>query len=333
MSPRSRAPVRSRFAAATASLAAAMLVLAAVTGSVWAAFTNQSSNAGNQLAAAADYRAPTAASSVIQKTEGGTAGYIRQGGTYRVYASVTDAGNPATGISAVTGNLSSISTAQTAAALGSGSFTIGGSSYNYDSSALTANSVLSAGTSSYTLTSTDSAANSRTQSGYSVVVDNTQPTSSDISTANGSFTIGKPEQNDSVTFTYTEPIEPGKILSGWSGAATNVVLRLNDGGVSNDTVTIYNSTNVTQLPLGSVSLGRTDYIGTSRTFGASGTPSSMTMSGNAVTVVLGSASGSVATAGGTGTMIWTRSTTPTDRAGNSVASGTFSETGTADREF
>ena len=65
----------------------------------------------------------------------------------------------------------------------------------------------------------------------------------------------------------------------------------------------------------------------------------MTMSGNTVTIVLGtySASGLLVgqgTAGSNGTMIWTPATGPMDLAGNSLTNVTpVSETGTADKEF
>jgi hypothetical protein len=65
------------------------------------------------------------------------------------------------------------------------------------------------------------------------------------------------------------------------------VVRVNDGGLSNDTATIFNSANTAQLPLGSVNLGRTDYTLANITFGATGTASTMTMSGNAITIKLG----------------------------------------------
>jgi hypothetical protein len=286
-------------------------------GTIWGKFTSVASDSGNKITGASDWAAPTVSASSIQKTQGGTPGFIHQGGTYRVYANASDTGNPASGIAGLTGNLSTISSGQTAAALSSGSFSVIGQSYGYRTDAQTANSSLAAGTYNYSLTSTDTAGNSGTQSGYSVIVDNTAPTGSTITSANHEATVGKAEAGDTITYTYSEPIDPNSLVSGWTGSATtNCVVRLNDGGGANDTVTVFDPTNTNQLPLGSVSLGRTDYTTQSRTFGASGTPSTIAVSGNSFVVTLGTLSGPVATIGGAGNVVWTPSSTAYDRAGN-----------------
>jgi hypothetical protein len=315
--------------------ATAVAVVVAVTGVIgqtFGAYTSTTSNTGNSITAATDYRAPTQNRSVIAKSAGGTPGFIKQGGTYNVYADLTDTGNPASGISTVTSNSSSITTGATATALSSGGFTENGVNYGFRTASLTANALLTAGTYSYTVTGTDTAGNTGTST-YSVTVDNTSPSASDIQTTNGGSIAGRPEQNDRITFTYNEPIDPNSILAGWTGSATNVVVRVNNGGVSNDTVTIFNSANITQLPLGSVNLGRTDYTTSSITFGASGTASSMTLSGNSVVITLGTQSAAGTTAASTGTMVWTPSTTATDRAGNAALVTAATESGTADKDF
>jgi hypothetical protein len=317
----------------------AVLLLAVTAGSVWAAFTAKAGSNGDEIRAAADWVAPTAGASVIQKTEGGTPGYIRQGGTYRVYASVTDAGNPASGTSSVTGNVSTVTTSQTAASLSAGSFTVGGLGYNRQSSSVTANASLAAGTYGYSLTAVDIAANSRTQSDYSVIVDNTAPNGADVQTANkAGGTAGHPEQGDSITLTFSEPIDPNSVLGGWTGSTTNVVVNL-DHTVpafgNNDTVTVYNAANTTLLPLGTVNLGRAGYAPANAdvAFGESGTASTMTESGNAITITLGTPSETAGTVSSSGTMIWSPAGGATDRAGNHEGAGTRSESGTADKEF
>jgi hypothetical protein len=166
-----------------------------------------------------------------------------------------------------------------------------------------------------------------------VSVDNTVPSASDVQTTNGGSIVGRAQIGDTITYTFSESMDPTSFLAGWTGASTNVVVRLNNGGAINDTVAVYDSTNASQLPLGSVDLGRTDYTSSNRTFGASGTPSTMVMSGATITITLGTQSGAAATAGGTGTMIWTPSTTPTDRAGTACSASAPSESGAADKEF
>ena len=178
--------------------------------------------------AASDFVAPSASRSVIGKVSGGIPGYIRQGGSYHVYAQVTDTGNPASGVSTVTANTSAFASGVTAAALAAGSFTIGGLSYNYRTATLTANASIAPGTHTYSLTLTDVGGNTRTQTGFTVTVDNTAPTATDIQSANVAAIAGRPELNDTITFTFSEPIEPSTVLAGWTGAQTDVVVRINN---------------------------------------------------------------------------------------------------------
>jgi hypothetical protein len=317
---------------ATAAVMAALLGLAGVSGGLWAAYTGSAGTAGNEMVAAPDWVAPTVSSSVVGKSQGGVAGYIHQGGAYNVYANVTDGGAPASGVASVTGDLGTVTTGQSAAALSPGSFSIGGAGYGYRTASLTANAALAAGTYSYSLSSKDAAANSRLQSGYTVIVDNTAPTASDIQTTNKSGNAAaKPELGDSVIFTFSEPIDPNSILANWTGSSTGVVVRITNA--ANDTLTVFNATNTTQLPLGSVNLGRNDYVSANATFGATGTASAMVQSTNAITVTLGIASSGPSTAASTGTMIWTPSASAYDRAGNAGTTTTRSETGTADKDF
>ena len=119
------------------------------------------------------------------------------------------------------------------------------------------------------VTATDTASNASTFNG-ALTVDNTAPTAADVQTANGGTVAGRPELSDTVTFTYSEPIDPESILTGWTGAQTDVTVRVNNGGQGNDSLLVYNPANTAQLPLGTVNLGRTDYVSANRTFGATG---------------------------------------------------------------
>jgi hypothetical protein len=322
-------------------LAAAAAILALAFGTAVygtrAAFSASTQSTGDNISAAPDWVAPTVSVSSIGKTAGGKPGYIKAGGTIYVYASVTDSGNPASGTSTVSASASSIVQGGSNIALTAGSYTVGGVTYNYRSASQTAKSNLNEGSQSYSITSTDAAGDSGTQSGYTVTVDNTAPSASDIQAANTSGgTAGKAEQGDSITFTYSEStMDPYSILSSWSGTSTNVYVRINDGGSSNDTLQVFDSGNSLQLPLGTVDLGRKDYVSASVTFGGS-TPSTMVQSGAAITVTLGSRNGSasnVGTAASTGTMSWTPSSSATDDAGNVCSTAARNETGSGDKEF
>jgi hypothetical protein len=320
----------------------AVLVMASVLGLAFAStrfssasYSAAKTNPGNSFVAAADFTAPSASASVIAKSAGGVSGYIKQGGTYHVYANVSDLGNPPSGVASVTADLGSVSSGQTAVALSAGSFAVDGQTFNYRSAQQTANATLAAGSYSYTLRLTDNASNAQTQGGFSVVVDNTAPSASDIQTVNkAGGIVGKAEQGDTITFSYSEQIDANSILSGWTGGSQNVVVRLTNGGGANDIVSVWNAANTSALPFGAVNLGRTDYVGsTSVTFGASGTASMMVQSGSAITVTLGTASGATSTAAGTGSMVWTPSATATDRAGNAASTTSRTETGAADKDF
>jgi hypothetical protein len=311
-----------------------LLGLVTLGGSVWAAFTAKSSSAGNSVTSAADWDPPTASSSAIGKTQGGIPGFIHQGGIYNVYANVTDNGKPASGVASVTANIATVATGQTAAPLAAGTFPIGAESDNYRTANLTANAVLTAGTYTYSLTSTDKGGRARTQTGYPVTVDNTVPAASDIQTTNKSGNIaGRPDIGDTVIFTFSEPIDPTSVLAGWTGVATNVVTRIDNNAPTNDRLAVYNSTNITQLPLGTVNLGRNDYVTAGASFGATGTASTMVMSGNTITVTLGTATAGPSTALSTGAMIWSPSASAFDWAGNAETVTTKTETGTADKDF
>jgi hypothetical protein len=307
------------------------LVSAVAASAVWGAFLKNTANAGNTITAATDFVAPEVTETAIAKTAGGSAGLIKKSGTYYVYANVEDSGNPASGISTVTANVGSITSGQTAATLSSGSFSVDGVTYNRRSASLTAGSSLAAGTASYSLTTKDVAGNSATESGYTVTVDNTAPSASDVQTTNGGAIAGRPDIGDKITLTFSEEVEPETILEKWTGASTKVVVHVNNA--TTDTVTIFNSTNATQLPLGTISLGRNDYTSANITFGASGTNSTMVMSGNQIVITLGTQSAAGTTAAGTGTMSWTPVATPTDLAGNAMSTTAKNESGTADKDF
>lgn len=327
-------------------VAIAALTLVAIPAAV-AAFSARAENPGNVVTAVPDFRAPAITATAIGKTAGGATGFVKQGGAYYVYATVAaDTGNPASGLASVKANLAALTAGQTAVTMSAGSFPAGGVTYNYRAGPLTADAVLSAGAKSFAVTSADVAGNTNTANG-SVSVDNTPPQASDVQTTNAG-TNGLAEQNDSIVFSFSEPIEPESILAGWTGAATSVVVRVIDNGLlglpaGNDAVQIYNAANTTVLPLGTVDLGRGDYaaglLGGTYRFGATGTPSTMTMSGNTVTIVLGTYNSTVivdagrTTAAGAGTMAWTPVATAFDRAANVMSTTAATETGAADKDF
>lgn len=303
-----------------------------------------SGTAMSTFTAHADWAAPVVSQTVIAKSTGYLAGSIKALGSYYVYATIADSGNPASGIAVETTDVSAITAGGAAIPLVVGSYSVGGVSYNYRSALLSAGS-LGPGTLSYSITSLDLLAQTRTQSGYPVVVDNTAPTATDIQTVNNSSTAGKAQQGDTITFTFSEQMDPHSILAGWTGASTNVVVRLQDGGCtlvlcSDDSFRIFNAANTSALPFGTIDLNAHNYTGggllgsqPDTLFGATATPSTMVQSGSTITITLGTPSGEPADTGSNTTMGWASSTAPYDAAGNAASGNTRNETGGTDREW
>jgi hypothetical protein len=167
-----------------------------------------------------DTSAPTVSALAVGPAGNASTGAIRQGGSYYVYANATD---PAPGSAVtLTANASSLSTGQTAVPLtaAGGPFTAGGVTYSYRSAARTANNPLAAGAKTITVTGTDTVGNAATANG-SVTVDNTAPTPAAVLLANRTGGVaGKPEVNDTITFTYSEQLDPATLATGWSYAST-----------------------------------------------------------------------------------------------------------------
>jgi hypothetical protein len=195
---------------------------------------------------------------------------------------------------------------------------------------------------SYTLRAVtrDLAGNTRSAS-TTFAIDRTAPSGSDIQTANASGgTVGKAETGDTITFTYSERIDPTSVLAGWNGSATNVVVRINHRVnlllvPETDILQVWNAANTAQLPLGAVDLGATDYVSANVTFGATGTPATMVQNGSAITVTLGTPNtpGAVTTALLDGSMTWTPGSGARDLAGNNSLTSPVTESGSSDKEF
>ena len=325
-------------AVAVAAVLAGMGVLLAAGQGTQALFNSATSNGGNSFSSAPDLTAPSASPSLIAKTTGYATGYVKQGGSFYVYANVSDAGSPPSGTSTVTANVSGFDAGQTSVPLTSGSYSAGGTSFNYRSAALSANNPQAQGSYSYSLTLRDTATNERSQS-FSVQLDNTPPTGTDVQAVDGNGSAGTPGTGDQVVFTFSEPMEPDTVLAGWTGAATTVTLRIKDGGVvlgllGDDVLDVRNAANTANLPLGSVNLKAGGYASGLLGGFAVFSNSTMTMSGSQITVTLGTRSGlSVGDGGCCPSMQWSTQSTPTDRAGNNTTTGTVTESGAGDRDF
>jgi hypothetical protein len=285
-------------------------------------------------AMAVDTTAPSATSLSVQGIAGGDPGYIKQGARAYVCANgVTDTGAPPSGVKDVKTDITSFGLPKMGYDLANFPMS---QDYNYycpdpsDFNAWEADwlvkNPLPEGVYPFSVTMTDNANNSSTQSS-TVIVDNTPPKGTNIQSVNGGATVGKAELGDKLNYTFNEVMN--KFLAG--DTPRPVVVRIDNSG-SNDKLTIWNTSNTALANcLGTVQLGG-DYVSANRTFGATGTKSTLVRSGSQVTLKLGTPSGTTNTVTGSRTLVWSVSG-GTDRAGNPVTPATLSEPGPGDPDF
>jgi prepilin-type N-terminal cleavage/methylation domain-containing protein len=111
-------------------------------------------------------------------------------------------------------------------------------------------------------------------------------------------TVGLAEEGDTITFTTSKPVDPSSVLAGWDGRPTLVTVSLWGGS---DSFTHANGNDIVQIAensyqpigLGTIELNDNGYFDGTYTGGALewglfGDQSTMSQSGNTITVVLGS---------------------------------------------
>jgi len=293
---------RTQIALSLCALAACVLAVAFSAAS----FTDSETNP-QTATAIADWVAPSVTASVIANTSGGSVGYVKAKGSYYVYAQVVESGNPASGTESVKADLSSITSGASAVTLKAGSYTVGGVSYSYRSESQTAGS--GTGAKSYALALSDKAHNSSSQSFSGTVLGSFAGGKLETSNASGG-NEGKPEQGDTVTFTYDNPPEPSSIVAGWTGSTPVSV-----------SVTITQSSSNDTLSFASGSLGTVELKGNYVSKTVAFSNSSLTLSGNAIVLTLGSpaASSSLEDDNSSRQPVWKPSSSARDLADNACA--------------
>ena len=68
---------------------------------------------------------------------------------------------------------------------------------------------------------TDNLNHPTTSATTTLIIDNTHPSATNVQTANGG-TQGRIDAGDSITFTWSEPMAPASIMTGWTGASQPV---------------------------------------------------------------------------------------------------------------
>ena len=315
----------------TISVEGSALVSVTVPGTADASHTVYAVDGAGDSAGASiaiDRTGPAVAVTAIVKSQSRRPRDIHQGGTYYAYASVADALSQSRALRA---DVSTITTGSTNVALTSGSWTIRGVTYNYRSALLTANAVLLAGAKTFTLTATDFVGNVTGPGSAGATVDNTAPAGADTQTTNVSGgTAGKAEIGDTLTLSFSEGMDAESILSTWSGPATTVTVRLVNLSGS-DQLEVWNASNTAQIQVGTIRLGRSNYVTSDVSFAAS----TMTMSGSAVVLTLGvpDLPASIGTVNGNSSILWTPVATMYDWAANPCGTLPVTEGGGNDVEF
>ena len=120
-------------------------------------------------------------------------------------------------------------------------------------------------------------------------------------------------------------MNPASILSGWNSSSTNITVRVNDV-VGNDSMTFFDNGNTTQLNLGQLNFNRGDYFSQNRTF----TGSTIVMSGNTITVTMGTPSGAFGSGAGAASILnWAPSTSATSALGTAMSSTNWNSAATS----
>jgi chitinase len=158
-----------------------------------------------------------------------------------------------------------------------------------------------------------------------ITIDN-PPRGTDVQAGNGGATVGLLEAGDWVRLTWTEPIAPASVLTGWTGGSQAVRVRITEAG-TNDQMDFLDAAGTTRLNLVSTAadlkLGG-NYVTSTTEFNAT-----MTQSAGSITITLGSwISGAVNTVFGATTMTWVPSAGARDLTGHASSTATVTESGT-----
>ncbi|HSB38205.1 MAG TPA: hypothetical protein VLD13_03880, partial [Gaiellaceae bacterium] len=124
------------------------------------------------------------------------------------------------------------------------------------------------------------------------------PAPADLDTADHGQ-AGIPETGDEILFTFSGAVDPALIIAGWDGSATAVTVHI-EGPARNDVLTVLDPSDGSVLSeLGSVQTNR-DYADS-----ADFTGSQMSLSGDTITIVLGTVTGTTRRDPAAKELVWT----------------------------
>jgi chitinase len=164
----------------------------------------------------------------------------------------------------------------------------------------------------------------------SITIDNTPPAGSDVTTFNGGGTAGRIQTSDWIRLTWSEPIAPASVVSGWDGSSRSITVRIADVG-SNDQMDFYDGDDATRLNLVSTAadlkLGG-DYVSSLVKYQAT-----MVQSGNSITITFGNLISGSRNTTVAGTITWQPSALATDLVGHPSSTALVTESGALDLDF
>jgi hypothetical protein len=176
-----------------------------VTAANGAGLSSGGTGATNPFTPTADSTGPVATSATVVDATARQGGFIHQGGSFLIYANVSDAG----GVSTVTATINAISTTtSTALTPCTSGCVVNGVTYDYKSAQQAAKNPLPAGAYNYTITATDNVGNTATSAGFPVTADSTGPTVTTITSTNNDGAVAA---GDTLTVTYNKNIAPASV--------------------------------------------------------------------------------------------------------------------------
>ncbi len=173
---------------------------------------------------------------------------------------------------------------------------------------------------------TDTLNHATTSASTTLIIDNTGPNATGIDSSSSGAQDGRIDAGDTITFSWNEAIAPASIMTGWTGASQAIQIRATNNGNS-DTIDFF-TTGGTHLNITEGALLDTNANYVTGTVNFNGT---MVMSGNSITVTIGTQIGT----GGLNTVTtgqpdleWDSTNETTDVLGNAASGNIVTEAGT-----
>jgi hypothetical protein len=184
---------------------------------------------------------------------------------------------------------------------------------------------LAQGTYTVQASQSDSAGNVGTSTTNTLTIDTTAPTATNVTTTNvAGGTAGSLDAGDTISFTFSEAMDPASIVAGWNGTGTQSVTLNWTNTANNDWFSVTNAANSAHLAT-TVSMGanflKKNWTTTGTLTRTSATTYTITLDATPPNNVAGNG-----TAPGAN-IAWTPDTGAKDLAGNAVTAATFTQTG------